>query len=739
MHTATRERLYELLPAIYRIRDAGNGEPLHALLTIMGDELARIEDDIAGLYDDWFIETCAEWVVPYIGDLLGVRGLHQLAEVDGFSQRAFVANTLRYRRRKGTAPILEQLARDVTGWPARAVEYFERLVTTQHLNHVRLHSPATASLRQAANLELTGGALETVNHMAEVRNIVPARGRYNIPNVGLFLWRLQPYFVQGVTPQPVTNPPDGRYRFSPLGNDIPLFNRPRTETEIVHLAEEPDLPGVLRRRALYDDLEALRLGQATQKPVVSAYLDASPALQVLVPNAQGNLTPIPAEEMLVCHLQDIPGEVDWRRPPTSKAYAGQSRPIQVAIDPHNGRIAFPPGVVPADLTVSYAYGFPADIGGGPYLQHLPGSAELPGRPMPDTFTTTVAKRGGGDHTTVADAIAAWSAATEPDGVITVLDSATYAESLLIAMTAGRSLVIQAADGQRPLLRLQDAGGAPRALIVTGADGDRTALTLSGLWIEGGVNVQTNSLELLRVLHCTLVPGWRIDAAGAALLPAQPSIAAVAPNPDFRLELVRSICGRLHLAADSDGVSASDSIIDAFDPANVAYAAHDGARTGPPASFTRCTIHGEVRARRFELISESIILGRALAEQRQAGCSRFSFLGAGSRAPRRHRCQPDLALAAYADARGKDVEDLTAAEQGTVTLTVTPTFATMRFGRPAYMQLSAGCPSAIRTGAEDGGEMGAFHLVQQAQRLANLRNALEEYLRVGLEAGVFFGD
>jgi hypothetical protein len=64
---------------------------------------------------------------------------------------------------------------------------------------------------------------------------------------------------------------------------------------------------------------------------------------------------------------------------------------------------------------------------------------------------------------------------------------------------------------------------------------------------------------------------------------------------------------------------------------------------------------------------------------------------------------------------------------------------MRFGRPAYMQLSASCPAAITTGAEDGGEMGAFHLVQQAQRLANLRNALEEYLRVGLEAGVLFGD
>ncbi|MFN3983779.1 MAG: hypothetical protein ACK4SA_25700, partial [Caldilinea sp.] len=75
----------------------------------------------------------------------------------------------------------------------------------------------------------------------------------------------------------------------------------------------------------------------------------------------------------------------------------------------------------------------------------------------------------------------------------------------------------------------------------------------------------------------------------------------------------------------------------------------------------------------------------------------------------------------------------------VALTVTPTFTATRLGRPAYMQLSASCPPAITAGAEDGGEMGAFHLVQQAQRLANLRSALDEYLRVGLEAGVFLGD
>ena len=73
----SQDRLYNLLPAIYRIRDANDGgQSLRALMAVLESEFTRLEQDIDGLYDDWFIETCAEWVVPYIGDLLCVRNLH---------------------------------------------------------------------------------------------------------------------------------------------------------------------------------------------------------------------------------------------------------------------------------------------------------------------------------------------------------------------------------------------------------------------------------------------------------------------------------------------------------------------------------------------------------------------------------------------------------------------------------------------------------------------------------------
>src|SRR5215211_8342466 len=76
-------KLYDLLPAVHRIRDAeGRGDglggnlPLRSLLSIVAREVAVVEEDLAQLYDDLFVETCAEWVVPYIGDLVGVGGLH---------------------------------------------------------------------------------------------------------------------------------------------------------------------------------------------------------------------------------------------------------------------------------------------------------------------------------------------------------------------------------------------------------------------------------------------------------------------------------------------------------------------------------------------------------------------------------------------------------------------------------------------------------------------------------------
>jgi hypothetical protein len=160
--------------------------------------------------------------------------------------------------------------------------------------------------------------------------------------------------------------------------------------------------------------------------------------------------------------------------------------------------------------------------------------------------------------------------------------------------------------------------------------------------------------------------------------------------------------------------------------------------GPPVHLERCTIRGRVRARQIDMATETIFDGLATAERIQVGCVRFSYVRPGSRTPRRYRCQPDLALAARAKALGLgSADELPADERARVETRLVPTFRSLRLGDPSYAQLDLRTAVEIREGGEDRSEMGAFHDVYGPQRERNLRVRLDEYLRFGLEAGIFY--
>ena len=210
---------------------------------------------------------------PYIGDLIGYRGLHDL---DGLrkvapgisSPRAEVANTIGYRRRKGTVVALEQLARDVTGWHAHVVEFFQRLATTQHMNHIRPdnRSPYIGGLTSDIvtgaiykierplwePLERLNTPFDTLVHTLDIRRIPPRRGRYNIPNIGIFVWRLNSYPLTDAQPFKLD---DRRYFFNPLGNDTRLFTLPKTLEEFSGLSTRMNVPAPISRRTFEQYLE----------------------------------------------------------------------------------------------------------------------------------------------------------------------------------------------------------------------------------------------------------------------------------------------------------------------------------------------------------------------------------------------------------------------------------------------------------------------------------------------------
>src|SRR5436190_11177549 len=165
MSSQNVDRLYQLLPAVYRLRDADRGYPLRGLLRVISEQVNLVDADIAGLYENWFIETCQDWVVPYVGELIGYNPLAEGGETADVRtprgrareriliSRREVANTIHYRRRKGTLALLEDLAMAVARWPARAVEFYRLLGWTQNVNALQLKRGRTVDLRDGDALE----------------------------------------------------------------------------------------------------------------------------------------------------------------------------------------------------------------------------------------------------------------------------------------------------------------------------------------------------------------------------------------------------------------------------------------------------------------------------------------------------------------------------------------------------------------------------------------------------------
>ena len=745
MNTAA-QKLYDLLPALYRLKDAELAKsqtlltpaettqlnalqalstltlkqqqqldalldkaargPLQSLMMVVAEQLAILADNLDQLYDDQFIETCAPWVIPYIGDLIGYKSVRGIAPAVA-SPRAEVAHTISFRRRKGTVLVMEQLARDVTGWGAHAVEMFKVLGDTQHMNHIRAKNFYAPDLRNWKSGDYINTGFDRTSHKVDVRRIAVQRGRYNIQNIAIFLWSLNAYPMTMATATPV--PGDVQcFRFSSLGIDMPLFNHPISQGEdITDPARPENVPDRLRRHVLCQDIEDILAG----KPALYYGFGKSLALYV-----NGALQ----SEIQVCDLEGPDGS--WNNLPKAGGLP--------AVDPHLGRIALPP---PAPFTTdqvqaSYYYGFNADMGGGEY-------------PRSSTFTASPDQpliRVPGDYPTIHDALNAIAG----DGVVEISDNEDYFEpaGLTLSIKKGGHVELRAADGVRPTVFLGDE------IAITGAE--ESSIDLNGLIIayaatSGGGGVPAalmhvpasanNKLGHLGLAHCTVVPGWSLQTDGTPDPTYVGKLSILVESSDVELEIKKSIVGSIWVDRTSSAMF-SDSILDATSPSGVAYVATVDSgtqRPQPGGSLTMigCTVIGKVYAELLELISNCIFwaelsdadtaatppLWRAplWAVRKQEGCVRFSYLPAGAITPRTYKCV----------VQGKGQPQ--------------PLIQSLRYGDPAYCKLFSVTDDAIRRGADDGGEMGAFHFVLAPLRETDLRIRMSEYMPVGLEFGLFY--
>ncbi len=741
------DRLYRNLPAIYRIRDAEHGYPLQALLRTISEQVNLVEDDIARLYDNWFIETADDWAVPYIADLLGFRPVPnagtpaQILDEEGRAlnrvlvPRREIANLIRNRRRKGTIALLEDLSRDVAGWPARAVEFFKLLDRAQHLNHPHLERLGTVSLRDMQALDQVDTPFDPLAHSVDVRRANSRyvrgehRNRYNIPNVGVFAWRMRSYPVTRTPAYCVEDVGAHCYTFSVLGQDAPLYRRPQPEPGPHHIAEEANLPVPIRRHAMETSPDVF-YGEGRSLAIWAEQWAGYDSSQ-----------PLPVSALIVADLSD------WQYKPARG---------KVAIDPVLGRLMFPPTQLPKKgVRVSYRYGFSADIGGGEYLRPMSQPAEA--------FTLYRVGEARAEEPQlmprIADALRQWREDAPQHAVIELANSGVWVEPVHIRLRPGQTLALRAANGVRPVIRLIDwQTDLPDALTVELDVGSRFAL--DGVIVTGrpvhvsaprqpetyaddAANTPNCAAELL-IRHCTLVPGWGIDCDCEPERPAEPSLELHQVKARVRIE--RSILGSIQLQQDEVGsdpipMSIEDSIIDAAGGEHEAIGGAGSAVAHAILTIKRSTIFGVVEVHAMELAENSLFNDCLNVARRQIGCMRFCHVPRHCRTPRRYRCQPDEVVAAVralrlqASAAGDHEAERIASE----VLRVRPRYDARRYGHPAYARLSAHCAEEIKRGADDESEMGVYHHLFQPQREANLRARLDEYTPAGMTVGLFFAD
>lgn len=745
------DRLYRLLPAVHRMRDSDQDEPLRTLLQVIAEQVNLVEDDIGRLYDNWFIETCEDWVVPYIADLVGHRAVHEAGEPGDVSSaegrardrilvpRREVANTIRYRRRKGTLALLELLAADVAGWPARAVEFYRLLAQTQSLRHPHLERGRTADLRAGDALDLLNGPFDEMAHTIDVRRIISryTQGRYDIPSVGVFVWRLRSYSITHAPAYCLEEVGPHVYMFSALGNDTPLFVRPRREEDPGAIAGELNLPVPIRRRAFAapaggasPDYYGLLAADGQVAQSLAIWAEDWPSKGV------DNEQPLPASQIIPADLSD------WSYVPPRN---------HVAVDPVLGRFMFPPKQLPKrGVWVSYHYGFSADMGGGEYV-----------RPLSEAGGVQLIRVEGQEELRVAlqywqrQTNADGSATTHPDqpqnAVIEIADSGVYVLPVNILLATGHTLQIRAAQRTRPVLRLLDwQTDRPDNLSVEGGEDSR--FTLDGVVVAGrGVQIE-GELASFTLRHATLVPGWSLEADCEPRRPAEPSIELINSNACVVIE--HSIVGSIQVnndevMTDPVRIRVSDSILDATgadcdSPECEAIGAAGLARAHAVLRIVRSTVIGRVMVHAIELAENSIFISTVAVARRQIGCMRFCYVSPCSRMPKRFNCQPDLVQRAVAERLRAEAQeaglpppadtDIAAAQQREA-VRVRPQFNSTRYGTPVYCQLACDCAEEIKRGADDESEMGAFHDLFQPQRLANLRARVDEYTPAGMEAGI----
>lgn len=774
--------MYERLPEVLRERDAAGSPPgqLRAFVDALDTVFTALRQRVEQQYDDLFIDTCSDWVVPYIADLVGTSHLSG----DPQALRADVARTVFHRRRKGTLGAVESQVHVLSGWAVHAIELRNRLAWNMPLNHLRPDAggaspftrlPAadprqpvrggTAALRAPAWLSFVGGPFDPFARTVDLKppqerdGNGPARPTPNLPHLGVFVWRLLDLQVPVLTPAlpavPVTTQASGapfvlRAHLHPLGEPLMLFNSHRYQAD-----SEP--PNLASEDAVPNPMPVARLTSGAPAGNPAAYVQVLPYAGA-VPDAPADDAP-----GLVLHVPAaLAAGINWHfRGANLCAWeAGLAAPLavgEVAVDPRTGRIALGlPGPTAADvaeplaagLRASVTHGTPGPVGAQPLAHPLPVAAA--GAPVPLRRVVRASDGPGA----LAFALRDLGSLNQPL-VVEIADSATYALDVASIPGVGpggelmltHELTVRARDGQRPVVRLSqplrlrpDSLGAPSSPEQADLNVRFVGLYLTrGVgWVAGTALVTQAAVNTLSFDGCTLDPGGATVLDGSALggraapgpaLQLAADLGLAGPELDSfdqvpQVNFTRCVTGSL-FADDVVALTLTDTIVDAAG-ADFALtgAAGDNTGWGPDTTFSGVTLLGATRVQRGRGAG-AIFAGVLQVQDNQDSHDASAGTTPG--------CLRQCWFTGLGDRLPPHHGCVFGAGGPGAPEPAALRFVATRFGAPGYAQLAWASDSRLREGGPADDEMGAWGFLLNTHKWKNICIRLREFMPLGLRA------
>jgi hypothetical protein len=779
-----RVQLFQRLPEIYRIRDAEQVPPgqLEAYLGLVEEAFSAVHENIESLYHDLFIETCDDWVVPYIADLLGTSHL----KGDPWTLRADVADTIALRRRKGTLSAIELLTFNLTKWAAHCVELRENLAWNQHLNHQRpdeggkppyglpsidrfvVRRGGTVPVRSPATLSLLNTPFDPFAHVADVKPATPGGVHYNLPNLAIFLWRLEDYRLRVSRPLAKGSaqlfpgaPPAGlakhavRFDIHPLDRPVRLFNTYRFDSNRrpPELSELDQVPGPMLPARLNSEPPAgnpdAYVATDLYDPATITMADfdlRDTGLQVFLPNSQ-----FLADWKLHVRGDNLCAWESGLRWPL--------RDREIVVDPTIGRVLFGVANAPQrdalldDLWIGYTYAGVGPVGAHPVSRS---AAPTEWADTPVLFRSVTAFPNA--PTALATAIDNLQTATQPvvleiqDSLVHDLDLAavagTIAEDGGPNLVLKKSLIIRAAGDHRPIVRLTqplrfrlaDTGAAQTEQVKLTVQLEGIYLTAGPAFPAGEPLIARAAIGRLELIGCTLDPGgFRQRDGTRALLhvglrlrkpygfAAPADETAFKPVPQILLQ--RTISGAA-LVDSGYRLTLSDSILDAGigvgDLPNNQFALSSATDPingwGAPTTVRGVTFFGRARVEQMSGAG-GIWVHRLEVHNNQTGCIKFSyFSGDGDRLPQHYGCVfgPDAEL--YFTSEWFE-------QPGYAQLGLTSDKSILQLGPRYPDQRQDGQFGPMPWAVPDA--MGAFGFLLEAHKWINLQIRFREFMPVGV--------